>query len=206
MAVQAEVLVMSTGDSITCWQSGVKDRNDRDIRRFWDRYFSRLVAAARARRLQNARSGYDEQGLALSAFQSFDRAARGQLPELRDLKRLWRLLAAITVRMAIRSIKHRNRQQRGGANALGESARIVAPEQQTAAALFSRASPELAARFAYDLERRLAELGDPILRKIATRALKGHSSQEIAASLAITAQTVDSKLKLIRDIWRGSLH
>ena len=94
---------MSNADSVTCWLPGIKAGDDGDIRRLWDRYFSRLVALAGARLPSNARREYDEEDVALSAFYSFcDRAGRGRFPELGDREGLWRLLATITARKAIR--------------------------------------------------------------------------------------------------------
>ena len=45
-------------------------------------------------------------------------------------------------------------------------------------------------------------LGNPTLRTIALRKLEGHTSEEIAAQLGISARTVDRKLELIREVWR----
>ncbi len=63
--------------------------------------------------------------MALSAFHSFcDRAGRGQFPQLADRDDLWRLLATITTRKVIDTVRHQTRQKRGGGRVLGESALV----------------------------------------------------------------------------------
>ena len=197
---------MSDDGSISLWLEGLKAGDAADIQRLWDRYFHRLVGLASARLPRHARRDFDEEDVALSAFQSFcDRAGRGQFPWLDDRNDLWRLLATITARKAIKTIRHQTRQKRGGGQVLGESA-IMGPgadDEGMAQFLSREPAPEAAAQFADDVDRLLAELGNPTLRTIALRKLEGHSSEEIAAELGISARSVDRKLELIREIWRG---
>src|SRR5262245_66045538 len=92
-------IAVPNGDSVTRWLDGVKAGDDTDIQRIWDRYYLRLVRLAGARLPAHCRRAFDEEDVALSAFQSFcDRAGRGQFPQLNDRDDLWRLLATITVR------------------------------------------------------------------------------------------------------------
>src|SRR5271156_4560636 len=108
------------------WIDGIKAGDGSDIERLWDRYFERLVRLAAARLPSHTRRSFDEEDVALSAFQSFcDRAGRGQFPPLSDRDDLWRLLATITVRKAIDTMRHQTRKKRGGGNVLGESALLV---------------------------------------------------------------------------------
>ena len=148
----------------------------------------------------------DEEDVALSAFQSFcERAGRGQFPQLDDRDDLWRLLATITARKAIRAIEHQTRQKRGGGRVLGESVFMREGEigEGMAQFLSREPTPEAAAEFAEAVQRLLDELEDTMLKTIALRRLEGHSSQEIGAELGISARSVDRKLELIREIWGG---
>ncbi len=113
-------------DAVTLWLDGIKAGDGMDIQRLWDRYFQRLVRLAGAKLPAHCRRSFDEEDVALSAFQSFcDRAGQGQFPKLSDRDDLWRLLATITVRKALDTMRHQTRQKRGGGNVLGESALLV---------------------------------------------------------------------------------
>ena len=55
--------------------------------------------------------------------------------------------------------------------------------------------------FAEDVERRLDQLQDATLKRIAVRKLEGYGVQEIATELGASTRTVERKLRLIRAIW-----
>ena len=197
---------MSAEGSVSRWLQGLRIGDHADIERLWDRYFHRLVALRVARLARSDRRERDEEDVALSAFQSFcDRAGRGQFPRLDDREDLWRLLATITARKAIRAIEHQTRQKRGGGKVLGESAfmREGQIDEGMAQFLSREPTPEAAAQFAEAVERLLDDLEDTTLKTIALRRLEGHSSQEIGAELGISARSVDRKLEAIREIWGG---
>jgi DNA-directed RNA polymerase specialized sigma24 family protein len=141
----------------------------------------------------------------LSAFRSFcDRAGRGQFPRLSDRDDLWRLLATITVRKALDTMRHQTRQKRGGGHVLGESALLMgddADREGVAEILSREPSPEEVARFADDYAQFFARLKDPGLQTIALRRLEGQSTQDIARALKVSTKTVDRKIQLIRAIW-----
>jgi DNA-directed RNA polymerase specialized sigma24 family protein len=196
---------MSHENSVTVWIDGVKAGDGDDIARLWERYFGRLVRLAGARLPANARRSFDEEDVALSAFRDFcDRAGRGQFPQLDDRDDLWRLLATITVRKALETIRHQSRQKRGSGRVLGESA-LLGGEKPGDEAVFEVLSreprAEEVASFAEDYARFLDRLNDPTLRQIAQRRLEGFSSVEIATELNVSTKTVDRKLQLIRAIW-----
>jgi DNA-directed RNA polymerase specialized sigma24 family protein len=196
---------VSQENSVTIWIGGVKAGDGADIQRLWDRYFQRLVRLAGARLPSHCRRAFDEEDVAISAFQSFcDRAGRGQFPRLNDRDDLWRLLATITVRKALDTMRHQTRQKRGGGQVLGESALLVGEEadgEAVAEILGREPSPEAIAEFADDYTRFLARLEDPALRSVALRRLEGHSTPEIARALEVSTKTVERKLQLIRAIW-----
>ncbi len=196
---------MSHENSVTVWIDGVKAGDGDDIARLWERYFGRLVRLAGAKLPPNARRSFDEEDVALSAFRDFcDRAGRGQFPQLDDRDDLWRLLATITVRKALETMRHQSRQKRGGGRVQGESALMGGEESgnDVVVEVLSREpSPAEVATFAEDYARFLERLDDCTLRQIAQRRLEGFSSAEIATELNVSTKTVDRKLQLIRAIW-----
>jgi DNA-directed RNA polymerase specialized sigma24 family protein len=196
---------MSNDDPVTLWLDGIKAGENLDIDRLWNRYFQRLVRLAGARLPAHCRRAFDEEDVALSAFQSFcDRAGRGQFPRLNDRDDLWRVLATITVRKALETMRHQVRQKRGGGRVLGESALLVnqgGDGEGLAEVLGREPTPEDAARFADGYRSLLAKLHDPMLRSIAERRLEGQTTQEIAVAHKVSTKTIERKLHLIRAIW-----
>jgi RNA polymerase sigma factor (sigma-70 family) len=192
-------------NSVTLWIDGIKAGDGTDIERLWDRYFERLVRLAASRLPAHSRRSFDEEDVALSAFESFcDRAVRGQYPQLTGRDDLWRLLGTITVRKAIHTLRRQNRQKRGGGGVLGESALLASKDagaEGLAEILSGEPSPEQAVQFADDYYRFLARLKDPALRAVALRRLEGQSTREIAHALNVSTKTVERKLQLIRAIW-----
>jgi DNA-directed RNA polymerase specialized sigma24 family protein len=201
------VVTVVQEDAVTLWLDGIKAGDGTDIQRLWDRYFRRLVRLAGAKLPAHCRRSFDEEDVALSAFQSFcDRAGRGQFPKLSDRDDLWRLLATITVRKALDTMRHQTRQKRGGGNVLGESALLVGgddadPAEGLGAVLGREPTPEDVVQFAEDCRRFLDRLEDPALRSVALRRLEGQTTPEIAATMGVSTKTVERKLKLIRAIW-----
>jgi len=198
---------VSNGESVTRWLDGVKAGDSADIQRLWDRYFQRLVRLAGAKLPGHCRRAFDEEDVAISAFQSFcERAGRGQFPELSGREDLWRLLATLTVRKAAVTMRHQSRQKRGGGRVLGESAFVArAGKSETpsgiAEILSREPTPAEAARFADAFDHLIARLSDQTLKTIALRKLKGDTVEEIGASLGTSTRTIDRKLRLIRAIW-----
>ncbi len=198
---------MEHGNSVTRWLHGLKDGDGGNSALLWNRYFQRLTRLAQSRLPSHCRRAFDEEDVAISAFQSFcDRAHRGEFPRLSDRDDLWRLLATLTVRKAAMAIRHQSRQKRGGGRVLGESAlsrrdRTVAAIPALTEILSTEPTPEDAARFAEALDHLLAKLDDPTLVEIALRRLEGLTSEEIAKQLGTSARTVDRKLRLVRAVW-----
>jgi DNA-directed RNA polymerase specialized sigma24 family protein len=198
---------MPTEDSVTIWLDGVKAGDSADIERLWTRYFERLVRLAGAKLPARCRRSFDEEDVALSAFHSFcDRAGRGQFPRLNDRDDLWRLLATITVRKALDTMRHQTRQKRGGGHVLGESALLAgdgaAGEGEGLGEILSKEpSPDVVVQFADDCQRFFARLQDPMLQSIALNRLDGQTTEEIAAASRVSTKTIERKLRLIRAIW-----
>ncbi len=147
---------------------------------------------------RDRRRMFDEEDVALSAFQSFcDRAARGQFPKLVDRDDLWRLLATLTTRKLYNHLRHQSRQKRGG----GQSALSLLDEGDLSQILSREPTPAAVAQLADEYDNLFTKLNDSLLQTIAHRKLEGFSSEEIAAELNVSARTVDRKLALIRSVW-----
>ena len=195
---------MPQENSVTSWIDGVRAGDESDVRRLWDRYFERLVSLAGARLPAHGRRAFDEEDVALSAFQSFcDRVGRGQFLKLNGRDELWRLLATITVRKALDTLRRQARQKRGGGRLAGESALQGGEDAGGGLAdvLSREPSPEEVAQFSDSLQSFLGRLQETSLRNVALRRLDGQSTREIARSLDVSAKTVERKLQLIRAIW-----
>jgi DNA-directed RNA polymerase specialized sigma24 family protein len=201
----AEEPHMTHSNSVSHWVEGVKAGQEDEIQRLWDRYFQHLVRLAGTRLPGHSRRVMDEEDVALSAFHAFcDRAKAGQFPEVANRDDLWRVLYAITVRKAVSAVRHQTRQKRGGGRLLGESGiggSGQGCEDGLARFLNREPTPDDAAEFSDQLDAMFQRLDDTTLRVIAFQKLQGLTSQEIAASLDISARTVDRKLHLIRAIW-----
>jgi DNA-directed RNA polymerase specialized sigma24 family protein len=169
----------------------------------WEAYFGRLVGLARARLRNTVLRVADEEDVALSAFDSFvRRAERGQFPRLDDRDDLWQLLYVLTVRKAINLVHHQGRKSRGGGlvQSLQDLEALGAVE-----ILDTEPSPGLAAQMTEECQRLLARLGDDTLRSVALWKMEGYTNIEIAAKLGCVEQTVERKLRAVRQTWSNEV-
>jgi DNA-directed RNA polymerase specialized sigma24 family protein len=173
-------------------------RGDREgAQRLWDKYFHRLVRLACRRLGRSRRGGGDEEDVALSALESFVlRAEQGKFPSLEDRDDLWQVLYCITVRKSIDLL--RRESKRGTIVSLSDLAVI-----ETGGPIDSDPTPELAAQFADELRLLLGRLNDPTLSRIAVWKMEGYTNKEIASRVGVIEQTVERKLRRIREIWAG---
>ena len=179
---------------------------------FWPRrvYFPRLVSRARCRLAGVPRPAADEEDVALSAFDSFCRAAeRGHFTDLGDRDDLWQLLVVLTDPKACDLANYERRRRPGGAHGADETAlpkwgdaaedtpldQIQSPEP----------SPEFAAMAAEEYRRLLGVLGDDDLRRVAVCKMEGYTVAEIAAQVGRVPRTVKRWLRLIRQTWEQEL-
>lgn len=188
---------MSTPGSITNWLQ-LLALGDRDaVDPLWERYFPRLVSVAR-RRLANApRRLADEEDVALSALDSFVRAAReGRFPRLNDRHDLWSVLVCLVVRKAVDLIRHELRRcRKTSAVPLSEVGELIG---RTPSPIQSAQLDELLGQ----LLERLDRTGDPDLRTIAIAKLEGYSIEEIAERIGCVRRTIERKLRFVADVWR----
>jgi DNA-directed RNA polymerase specialized sigma24 family protein len=194
---------MSSGLSITRLIGMLKQGDRVASQQLWEAYFGRLVGLARARLRNTALRVADEEDVALSAFDSFvRRAERGQFPRLDDRDDLWQLLYVLTVRKAINLVHHQRRKTRGGGRVLS----LQDLEALGAVEILSTdPSPELAAQMTEECQRLLAGLGDDTLRSVALWKMEGYTNIEIAARLGCVEQTVERKLRAVRQTWSNEV-
>jgi DNA-directed RNA polymerase specialized sigma24 family protein len=180
--------------------SDLKAGDAEALQPLWDRYYATLVERARAklRALHGSMAVNDEEDLALSAFQSLYQGVReGRFPRLADRDDLWQLLVHLTACKAVDQHRAENRQKRGGGRIINEGEGN--PLDQI---IGSEPSPEFAAMVAEEYRRRLDELGDETLKRIAELKLACYSNEEIRQQLGCSLRTVTLRLELIRKIWQ----
>jgi DNA-directed RNA polymerase specialized sigma24 family protein len=191
---------MSDSAPITVWLEQLKAGDAAAAQPLWERYFSRLVALARARLGGTPRAVADEEDVALSAFDSFCRGAEcGRFPRLDDRDDLWQLLVMLTVRKAINLARHEGRQKRGGARHASE----LSDQDVFAQAPGAEPTPAFAAQVAEECRRLLELLDSGELRSVALWKMEGHTNAEIAVKLGRSEGTVERKLALIRKCWEA---
>jgi DNA-directed RNA polymerase specialized sigma24 family protein len=200
---------MSSDDSISRWIEEVKRGDPAAAQAIWERFFPKLVRFARDRLCGLPRRVADEEDVALSALDSFCRAAeRGRFPELAGRDALWRLLLQMTARKATDLVRHETRRARGGGQVLGESALAdvgtASGERGLGQIADDALTPDIAVAVADECRRLLTQL-EPDLRQVALAKMEGHSNQEIAGKLECSLRTVERRLYLIRRIWEQEL-
>jgi DNA-directed RNA polymerase specialized sigma24 family protein len=190
---------MSSTGSVSQWIGQLQAGDEEAVRPLWERYFHRLVALARTKLGGLPRRAANEEDVALSAFDSFCRAAgNGRFPHLLDRDGLWRLLVVITARKAFAMRRHERRQKRGGPNGTAE---IGAEPPDLEQLLSKEPTPEFAAQLAEESQQMLHRLDEPELTSIALWKMEGYTNEEIAAKLGYGLRSVERKLRLIRTIW-----
>ena len=126
----------------------------------WQAYFGRLVHLAR-RHLRGLRgAAADEEDVALSAFDSFCRAAEGgRFPRLEDRDDLWQLLLLLTARKAVDLLRRERRQKRGGGLVVSASTLANGGEGADvfAEVLGREPTPELAAQAVEECRRLMGD-------------------------------------------------
>lgn len=197
---------MDPNGSVTVWLHKLK-LGDRDeaASRLWETYFRRLVGLARGHLRSRPRATADEEDVALSAFDSFVRAAeQGRFPRLDDRDDLWQVLLVVTSRKAADLIQSENRLKRGGGKVIQVSAASDSADGSAPAVAAPGPDPAEATAMAEGFERMLRVLGDDQLRQIAVWKLENYSNAEIAGKIGKSDATVERKLKLIRELWENA--
>jgi DNA-directed RNA polymerase specialized sigma24 family protein len=165
------------------------------------------VKLARSALKQAPRQAVDEEGLALSAFDSFCRSAeRGRFPDLNDRANLWRLLVVLTRRKAGHLLRDERRLKRDGGAVLDHGAVVRSTSDENEEANFDRViaqapTPAFAAQIAEECERLLRGLDEVGFRELAVAKMEGYTNAEIAARFGCCVSSVERRLRLIRRLW-----
>ncbi len=196
---------MSQSDDISRWLAPLKEGDAEAARIIWQAYFERLVRFARRRLGDNPRRAVDEEDVALSAINSFCRAAaENRFPVLNNRDDLWKILVTITVRKVFATRERAMAQKRGGGEVRGESVFRKLEESGPAGldqALVDEVTPEVVCSMADTCHKLMDSLEDDMLRAIALYRLEGYTNAEIAELLECTERTVERKLARIRKLW-----
>jgi DNA-directed RNA polymerase specialized sigma24 family protein len=201
---------MSSAGSVTLWLARLKAGDPAAAQPLWEKYFHELVERARQQLGHTPRRAADEEDVALSAFDSFCRAAaRGRFPQLDDRHDLWQLLVVLTDRKAIDLIHRERRAKRGGGRVLDEGA-LTAGDGPGAETPLGRVEgpepdPAFGVLMADACRRLLDQLQDPELRAVALWKMEGYTIEEIADKLGCVPRTVDRRLRLIRSAWEKEI-
>ena len=194
--------------SVTCYINDLIEGGKTNVaaEALWGRYYDRLVKLARERLRQGSRAIADEEDAALSAFDSFCRAATaGRFPQLSGRDALWRLLVTITARKVYDQKVYELAQVRDVRRTVAESDLVAVHSADESGAgleqiIGREPCPAFAAILAEQFQARLARLNDE-LRDIALRKLEGYQNTEIAKQQGCSVATIERKLKVIRTIW-----
>jgi len=211
MTLMERASVDEPAGSVTRWIGGLKAGDGQALQPLWDRYYAMLVERARAKlcALRSSTAVNDEEDLASSAFHSLYQGVReGRFPRLEDRDDLWRLLVHLTACKAVDRHRAEIRQKRGGGKVVNEADMVAAGAgaeddgSPLDRVIGSEPSPEFAAMVAEEYLRRLDELGDEALRRIAELKLACYSNEEIRQQLGCSLRTLTLKLELIRKKWQ----
>src|SRR5262245_33144245 len=192
----------SLGD-VTRWIRRLRAGDREVIQGLWERYYRAVTALARRRLGDLPRRAADEEDVALSAFDSFCRAAeQGRFPRLEDRGDLWQILLLLTARKAADLVEHEGRGKRDYRRAGGPD---EADGRQLREMVGREPDPAFAAQVAEECRRLLAKLGDEQLRLLVLRKMEGYTNEEVAAQLGCAPSTVERRLRLVRKRWENEL-
>jgi len=187
-------------------KQGDKDAVEEAARIVWEKYFPNLVREAR-RKLDGVPSRFvDEEDVAQSAVKSFFRALEARrFPRLDDGDCLWRLLATILARKALRARRNYFSPKKGSGRVRGDSIWANAGDSDLEGG-FDRLptearTPDLDAALADTLHFLLGALPSDRYRQILLLRMEGWTTQETAKKLGVSVSNIEGKLRTIRSIW-----
>jgi DNA-directed RNA polymerase specialized sigma24 family protein len=135
----------------------------------------------------------------------FRGAAQGRFSDLKNRHNLWQLLATITIRKAAAQVRRERSEKRGRGRVRGESAFWGTRSSSKPAGLADTegpdVTPELITTLAENCQQLLDRLPDETLRAVAIYKLQGFTHREIAEKIDRVEETVNRKIRRIREIW-----
>ena len=190
---------MSPDDSVLDLWTRLRGGDPSAVQGLWSRFFPRMVALARRSLANRPVRDADPEDAAQSAFVSFwKRAEQGEFTEHLDRDQLWKLLSTITSRKVVRSLRREMSQKRGTGRTVGEGA--LGEDEP---GLAERAMSQLpVAEFDLILTEMIEQL-DEEQRPYVLLKLMGYTQMEIAGILECSERTVERKLQIVRELWRG---
>ena len=196
---------MSSDGSISRWIDQVKKGNKEAAHAIWDRYFPDLVRIARMKLDGVPGRMEDEEDVALSALDSFCRAAeQDRFPDLADRDDLFRLLSRITKRKAVDLIRRSLRQKEGGGRVQGESAvgaGATSGYWGLDALSGNDPTPEIAAILAEECRWLIDSLEDSELKELALAKADKYTNKELSERFQCSPRTIERRLHMIRQKW-----
>ena len=197
---------MQDEDLVTTWLPKLAEGNQEAAEAVWHKFFDKLVRLAQRRLANLPRRTADEEDVALSAMNSFFRAAQaGRFPQLANRDDLWKVLFTITARKVVAQQRRHFADKRGGGLVRGESVFLQVEDENEgpgiAQMVGAEPTPELAAELTETCQRLLDSLDDETLREIALLRLEGYTNDEIAERIKCTTRSVERKLNRIRSVW-----
>ncbi len=186
-------------DSVTRWFHEMGGSPEESATRLWAEFSDRLVAVARSN-MPRVSGSFDEEDVALSAFNGFCNAAKdGRYAQLNGREELWRLLSVITARKAHERTMAEVALKRGGGRTLH------ATNQQLDEHEGSSEDPQLSAIISEELRRLFGLLKDPELEQLALWKLDGLTDREAADRLNCSRRSVQRMLRVIRECWQSEV-
>jgi DNA-directed RNA polymerase specialized sigma24 family protein len=178
----------------------------------WNEFFPRMIRLARKKLDGLACREFDEEDVAQSAMNSFFQGqAEGRFERLSSKDEMWRLLATITVRKAIRQRRRQIAEKRGAGSVRGESVFYRLDKDQAvnelglAAMQDNNLMPETTDAILRTCDDLLQLLPDEKLRRTAVLRLEGFSNQEISDELQCSIARTKQRLQRIRELWSGTV-
>ena len=186
-------------ESMSLVVRAVKLGDEDAVRHIWERYFPEIVRLA-GQRMTNERNGLaDGEDVAISAMESFFRAARkGRFPDLKDKDGIWRLLSTMTRRKVIDLIRKNRRQPTVSESGImggeyeGGHFDLVAAVDPT---------PEMVTALADEVQH-LLDVLPPKYHPVALAKLECLTQEEIAQECVVHLSTVERHLRIIRKRWK----
>jgi len=196
---------MASDESVTTWIGALKAEKEGAAQALYERYIRRLMGLARKKLGGVPRRVSDEEDIAQVVMNSFFEGVReSRFPRLRDRDDLWQVLVMLTERKVVDQVRRQFSRKRRGE--VGESALLFHQDVGSCMGglndvMAREPSPEFAAEVAEEMERRLGQLQNEELRRIAVLKLEGRTNSEIAKELGCVTRTVERRLELIRNLW-----
>lgn len=196
-------------NEIQQWIAQLERGEPQASQQLWEAFYSKLVVQARRRLGGLPRREADEEDVALSAINSFIKAARnGRFPLLRDETDLWRLLVVITSRKISAQRRRHFRVVNNQGKVRGESV-FQGYDQDDGGGIDACAgylpTPLFSAQVAEECQALLDKLGDPELQDVARWKMEGYDNKEIGVKLGLSERGVQRRLTIIRKCWTADV-